>query len=134
LLPARIDFDRAVLEEKVADDAERAAGNDNARQKAAQDRALAQAKKNANQALRERFWEFDFYDTRIVLKSAQKLTDPALRERKIAAVAANIKRLEDAFPEVVGNELREKLLELFELEPLFKQKYIDAGGKTLVTK
>jgi hypothetical protein len=133
LLQSRIDFERGVREEKAADDAERTAANDEARQKAAQDRATAQAKKNGAQALRERYWEFDFYDTRIVLKSSQKVPDPAVREQKIAAVAVNIKRLEDAHPDVVGKELREKFLELFELEPLLKRKYVEAEGKVLVT-
>jgi hypothetical protein len=133
LLSARVDYDRAVREEKAADDADRAAANDNARQRAAQDRATAQAKKNATQARRERYWEFDFYDTRIVLKSSQKVSDQAVREQKIAAVAASIKRLEDAYPDVVGKELRDKFLELFDLEPMLKRKYTEADGKVLVT-
>ena len=42
--------------------------------------------------LGDRFWEFDFYDTRIVLRRLLKVKDPAAREQKVAAVAANIKR------------------------------------------
>lgn len=131
LLPARIDYDRAVREEKLADEAERSAKTDDARQKAAQDRATAQAKKNGTQSLRERYWEFDFYDTRIVLRSCQKVVDPATRDQKIAAVAANIKKLEDAFPDVVGKDLREQYLSLFEMEPALKVKYQQAEGKVL---
>jgi hypothetical protein len=133
LLQARIDYDRAVRDEKLADEAERAAKTDDARQKAAQDRATAQAKKNGTQSMRDRYWEFDFYDTRIVLRSCQKVTDPATREQKIAAVAQNIRRLEEAYPDVVGKELRDQYLSLFELEPILKAKYLQADGKVLAS-
>lgn len=133
LLPARVEYDRAVRDEKLADDAERVAQDDEARQKAAQDRATAQAKKNGAQALRERYWEFDFYDTRIVLRSNQKLKDPATRDKKIADIAKNILRLEEAFPDVVGKDLRELYLSLFEIEPILKAKYLEAHGKVLAS-
>ena len=35
---------------------------------------------------------------------------------------------------VVGKDLRDKYLELFELEPLVKAKYIEADGKVLLTR
>jgi hypothetical protein len=133
LLQARIDYDRAVRDEKLADEAERAAKTDDARQKAAQDRATAQAKKNGTQTLRDRYWEFDFYDTRIVLRSCQKVPDPATRDQKIAAVAQNIRRLEEAYPDVVGKELRDQYLSLFEIEPVLKAKYFEADGKVLAS-
>jgi hypothetical protein len=133
LQASRQEFEHAVRDEAAAETAERTATNDADRQKAAQDHATAQVRKGASQSLRDRFWEFDFYDTRIVLRSALKVKDPALREQKIAAVATNIKRLEDAHPEIVGKELREKYLELFEIEPLLKQKYSEAAGRVLIT-
>jgi TolA-binding protein len=133
LLEGRNEYERAAREEKAAEEAERAAVHEADRQKATEARTTAQARRNAAQNLRERYWEFDFYDTRIVLKSCQKVKDPILREQKIAAVALAIKRLEDAFPTVIGKDLRERYLELFDLEPLLKQKYAEAAGKVLTS-
>lgn len=132
LLNARNEFERAVRDERAADAAERDATNDAARDKAVQDRATAQIQKTNSQALRDLYWEFDALDTRIVLRSCQKVPDPASRDQKIAAIAAGIQKLEAAFPDVVGKDFRVKYLELFDLEPTLKQKYAEANGKLLL--
>lgn len=132
LLEARNEFERAARDERAADAAERTASNAEARDKANQDRATAQLRKNASQTLRDWYWEFDALDTRIVLRSCQKVPDAATRDQKIAAIAAGIVRLETAFPDVVGKDFRTRYLELLELEPSLRRKYADASGKLLL--
>ena len=72
LTPSRLQYEKAVLAERKADEAERAATTDEARTTAQLARQAAQQAKNAAQSLRERYWEFYFYEIRCVVKNDLK--------------------------------------------------------------
>ncbi len=132
LLAARNEYERAARDEAQADEAERTAPDAAARDKAVQDRAAAQIRRDAAKALRDRYWEFDALDTRIVLRSCQKVADAGARRQKFAALAESIVRLESAFPHVVEREFRDRYLELFEIESELRSLYQEAGGRRLL--
>jgi hypothetical protein len=126
------DYETATHEEKLADDAERKAKTDDERTKAQQAKADASARKTAAQPLRDAYWEFYFYEIRIVLKNDQKKSkDAADRERRVGVIAAAIKKLEDGQDDFGGRDLRDKYRALVDGDPLLKQKYVEAQGKRL---
>ena len=57
--------------------------------------------------LRDAYWEFYFYEIRIVLKNDEKKAKDATdKERRLGAIAAAIKKLEDGQPDFGGKDLR----------------------------
>jgi hypothetical protein len=124
------DFERAGRDEKTADEAERASKTDDERTKSQQAKADASARRAAAEPLREAYWEFYFYEIRIVLKNdLKKAKDESDKERRIGAIAAAIKKLEDGQADFGGKDLRSKYRELVEGEPMLKRKYLEAKGK-----
>jgi hypothetical protein len=129
------DFERAALDEKAADEAERTAKNDDERAKAQQTKGEASVRKSAAQQMRDAYWEFYFYEIRIVLKNdLKKAKDAADKEQRLARIAAAIKKLEDGQEDFGGKDLKEKYRTLVDGEPALKQKYLEAGGKRLYGK
>jgi hypothetical protein len=126
------DYEAAVHDEKLADEAERKATTDDERTKAQQAKADASARKTAAQPLRDAYWEFYFYEIRIVLKNdLKKAKDDADRERRLGVIAGAIKKLEDGQEDFGGKDLREKYRDLLDREPALKKKYLEARGKRL---
>jgi hypothetical protein len=126
------DFERANRDDKSADAAELAARTDDDRAKAQQAKGEASLRRAAAQPLREAYWEFYFYEIRIVLKNdLKKAKDAADKERRLAAIAAAIKKLEDGQEDFGGKDLRDKYRALVDGEPALKQKYLEANGKRL---
>lgn len=126
------DYERARADEKAADEAERQAKTDEERTKAQQEKGEATVRKANALPFREAYWEFYFYEIRLVLKNdLKKAKDPADKERRLTAIAAAIKRLEDGQEDFGGKGLREKYRELVEGEPVLKAKYLEAQGKRL---
>jgi hypothetical protein len=126
------DFERANRDDKAADDAERTAKTDDERAKAQQAKGEASLRRSAAQPLRDAYWEFYFYEIRIVLKNdLKKAKDAADKQRRLAAIAGAIKKLEDGQEDFGGKDLRERYRALVEGEPMLKQKYLEAHGKRL---
>ncbi len=126
------DYERANHDDKAADAAERAARTDDDRNRAQQAKGEASLRRAAAQPLRDAYWEFYFYEIRIVLKSdLKKAKDPADKARRLAAIADAIKKLEDGQEDFGGKDLREKYRALVDSEPLLKQKYLETNGKRL---
>jgi hypothetical protein len=126
------DFERANRDDKAADDAERTAKTEDDRAKAQQAKGEASLRRAAAQPLRDAYWEFYFYEIRIVLKNDQKKAkDVADKDRRLAAIADAIKKLEDGQEDFGGKDLREKYRALVDGEPILKQKYLEAHGKRL---
>src|SRR5262249_855260 len=133
LKQARTDYERAVLAERTADEAERSAKTEEERRKAQDEASTARAKKDAAQPLRDAYWEFYFYEMRVVLKNDLKRPkDAADRERRLGVIAQAIKRLEDGQEDFGGRDLRQRYQALLEGEPLLKKKYVEAHGKRLL--
>jgi hypothetical protein len=129
------DYERAAADEKAADDAERNAKNDDERSKAQQTKGEATSRKAAAQPLRDAYWEFYFYEIRIVLKNdLKKAKDPADKEQRLTRIAGAIKKLEDGQEDFGGKDLKEKYRALVDGEPMLKQKYQEAQGKRLYGK
>jgi hypothetical protein len=126
------DFERANQDDKAADVAERAAKTEDERAKAQQAKGEASLRRAAAQPLREAYWEFYYYEIRIVLTSdVKKAKDAADKERRLAAIAAAIKKLEDGQEDFGGQNLRTRYRALLDGEPILKQKYLEANGKRL---
>jgi hypothetical protein len=127
------DYERARRDERAADQAERAAKTDDDRRKAQEARAAAQAQADASRPLRDAYWEFYFYETRIVLKNdLKRAKDEADKERRLGTIAQAIKKLEDGQDDFGGRDLRQRYQELIDGEPLLKKKYVEAQGKRLL--
>jgi len=134
LKKAWTEYELAGREERAAEEAERSAKTDAERQQAQERRAAAQAKREAAQPLRDAYWEFYFYELRIVLKNdLKRAKDDADRERRLGVLAQAIKKLEDAQEDFGGRDLKQKYHEMVEGEPLLKKKYVEAQGKRLLS-
>jgi hypothetical protein len=126
------DYERANLDVKTAEAAERAAKSDQERAKAQQSKAEASTRKAAAQPLRDAYWEFYFYEIRIVLQNdRKKAKDDADKEKRFGVIAAAIKKLEDGQDDFGGKDLRDKYRALVDSEPLLKRKYQEVQGKRL---
>ncbi|HEY1375542.1 MAG TPA: hypothetical protein VGF55_02050, partial [Gemmataceae bacterium] len=126
------DYERAVRDEKAAEAAEARAKTDEERTKAQQAKTDASTRKAAAQPLRDAYWEFYFYEIRIVLKNDQKRAkDAADKERRLGVIATAIKKLEDGQEDFGGKDLRDKYRAMVDGEPVLKQKYLEAHGKRL---
>jgi hypothetical protein len=126
------EYETAAHEEKRADEAERAAKTDEDRAKAQQAKGEATVRKANAQPLRDAYWEFYFYEIRVVLKSdVKKAKDEADKERRFGVIAGAIKKLEDGQDDFGGKDLRDKYRDLLDHEPVLKKKYLEAQGKRL---
>ncbi len=133
LKQARTDYERAVQAERAADEAERVAKTEEDRRKAQDEASAARAKKDAAQPLRDAYWEFYFYEMRVVLKNdLKRAKDAADRDRRLGVIAQAIKRLEDGQEDFGGQGLRQRYQSLLESEPLLKKKYVETHGKRLL--
>jgi hypothetical protein len=129
------EYEQAAQDEKAAEATERSAKNDDDRARAGQVKLEATARKAAAQPLRDAYWEFYFYEIRIVLKNdLKRAKDAADKERRLGMIAAAIKKLEDGQEDFGGAGLKEKYRALVESEPLLKKKYEEAQGKRLYEK
>ncbi|HEX4590556.1 MAG TPA: hypothetical protein VH120_11535, partial [Gemmataceae bacterium] len=126
------DFERASHDEKAAEEAERAAKTDDERTKAQQTKLEAASRRAAAQPLRDAYWEFYFFEIRVVLKNdLKKAKDAADKDRRLGVIAGAIKKLEDGQPDFGGKDLREKYRALVDGEPVLKKRYLEAQGKRL---
>jgi len=126
------DYERAVRDEKAADEAEAKAKTDDQRTRAQQAKVDAAARKATAQPLRDAYWEFYYYEIRVVVKNDQKKAkDAADKERRLGVIATAIKKLEDGQEDFGGKDLRDKYRALVDGEPVLKQKYLEARGKRL---
>lgn len=80
---------------------------------------------------RERFFEFYYLEIQSIIKHAQK-SDPAKAADTFARLANRIVKLEQNQKDLGGDASRQRLAELIDSEPRLKEKYITAGGKTLI--
>jgi hypothetical protein len=127
------DYERARRDERAADEAERVATSEDDRRKVQEARSTAQAKADAARPLRDAYWEFYFYEIRIVLKNdLKRAKDDADKERRLGSIAQAIKKLEDGQDDFGGGDLRDRYRELIDGEPVLKQKYVEAQGKRLL--
>jgi len=127
------DYEVAGQDEKRADDAERNAKTDEDRGKAQQAKGEATVRKTNAQPLRDAYWEFYFYEIRVVLKNdLKRAKDESDKERRLGVLAQAIKKLEDGQEDFGGGDLRQRYQELVEAEPLLKKKYVEAQGKRLL--
>jgi hypothetical protein len=133
LKKAWTDYERAVRAERAADEAERTAKTDDERRKAQEARTAAQAQKDAARPLRDAYWEFYFYEIRVVLKNdLKRAKDESDKERRLGVLAQAIKKLEDGQEDFGGGNLRQRYQELVEGEPLLRKKYVEAQGRRLL--
>ncbi|MFO0810647.1 MAG: hypothetical protein U0746_18625 [Gemmataceae bacterium] len=134
LAKPRAEFDKAVRDERLADDELRKAKTDSEREAAQAKLATAQQAKASAQPMRDRYWQFYFYELRIVLKSGNLQKDPAAKEKRIADVAGAIRKFEDGQDDFGGGDLKQKFIEMLDGDPLLKRKYAEAGGTKLLAR